>query len=149
LIEALDKMDVPNKMLVCIGMSFEPIQEASFPIILTGLLTSYTRLSKYSSAADYFISNSYEETFGQTLLESLACGTPVITTPCSGSHDLINQENGVVCSDFTVEALVECIKLAMSREYNPTKIREDVINRFSYDKIAQQYIELYKKVLAQ
>ena len=149
LIEALDKMDVPNKMLVCIGMSFEPIQEASFPIILTGLLTSYTRLSKYSSAADYFISNSYEETFGQTLLESLACGTPVITTPCSGSHDLINQENGVVCSDFTVEALVEGIKLAMSREYNPTKIREDVINRFSYDKIAQQYIKLYKKVLAQ
>ena len=148
LIEALDKMDVPNKMLVCIGMSFEPIQEASFPIILTGLLTSYTRLSKYYSAADYFISNSYEETFGQTLLESLACGTPVITTPCSGSHDLINQENGVVCSDFTVEALVEGIKLAMSREYNPTKIREDVINRFSYDKIAQQYIELYKKVLA-
>ena len=56
MIEALDKMDVPNRMLVCIGMSFEPIQEASFPIILTGLLTSYTRLSKYYSAADYFIS---------------------------------------------------------------------------------------------
>lgn len=147
LIEALEKMEIPNKMLVCIGISNEPIQEASFPMILTGLLTSYTRLSKYYSAADYFISNSYEETFGQTPLESLACGTPVITTPCSGSHDLINQDNGVVCDDFTVDAMVEGIKLAMSRTYDSERIRKDVINRFSYDKISKQYIDLYKSIL--
>lgn len=149
LIEALEKLDLPNKMLVCIGMSYEPIQEASFPVILTGLLTSRTKLSKYYSAADYFISNSYEETFGQTLLESLACGTPVVATPCSGSHDLINKDNGVVCGDFTVEALIESIKLAMSRTYYPERIREDVINRFSYDKIAKQYLDLYHEVLGE
>lgn len=147
LIEALEKIELPNKMLVCIGMSYESMQEASFPIILTGLLTSYTRLSKYYSAADYFILNSYEETFAQTPVEAMACGTPVITTPCSGSYDLINQDNGVVCNDFTVEALVEGIKLAMSRTYYPERIREDVINRFSYDKIAKQYLDLYLKVL--
>lgn len=147
LIEALEKMDIPDKMLVCIGISNEPIQEASFPIILTGLLTSYTRLSKYYSAADYFVSNSYEESFGQTLLESMACGTPVVTTPCGISLDLINQDNGVVCNDFTVEALMEGIKLAMSRTYDSERIRKEVINRFSYDKIAKQYMDLYKSIL--
>ena len=79
----------------------------------------------------------------------MACGTPVVAFPCSGSHDLINQDNGVVCGDFTVEALIESIKLAMSRTYYPERIREDVINRFSYDKIAKQYLDLYHEVLGE
>ena len=60
---------------------------------------------------------------------------------------MINKDNGVVCSDFTVEALVEGMKLAMSRTYYPERIREDVINRFSYDKIAKQYLDLYYSIL--
>lgn len=80
-------------------------------------------------------------------MEAMACGTPVVAFPCSGAHDLINQENGVVCDDFTVEALAEGIRLAMSRTYDSKKIREDVINRLSYDKIAKQYVELYEKIL--
>ena len=35
----------------------------------------------------------------------------------------------------------------MSRTYDSKKIREDVINRLSYDKIAKQYVELYEKIL--
>jgi len=146
-VNALEKIDIPNKMLVCIGMSTKPTPDATFPIILTGLLNNQDKISKYYSSADYFIQGSLEETFSQTPLESMACGTPVVSFPCSGANDLINENNGVVCEDFTVDALVNGIKTAMSREYHPKTIREDVIHRFSYDKIAQQYIELYKKVL--
>ena len=77
----------------------------------------------------------------------MSCGTPVISFPVSGARDLINEKNGVVCDDFTIDALVNGIKLAMTRKYCREKIREDVINRFSYAKIAKQYIELYKSVL--
>lgn len=146
-IEALEKCDVPNKLLVCIGMSNLPIPDASFPIILTGLITSQVKISKYCSAADIFVQSSFEETFSQTPLEAMACGTPVVALPFSGAYDLINQENGVVCKDFTVDSLSKGIMQAINRNYNREKIREDVINRFSYDKIVQQYIELYKTVL--
>lgn len=146
-IEALEGCDIPNKMLVCIGMSNKPISDASFPIILSGLLVSEAKISKYYSAADFFLQASYEETFSQTPLEAMSCGTPVISFPVSGTQDLINETNGVVCGDFTIDALVNGIKLAMTRVYSSDKIREDVINRFSYAKIAKQYIELYKSVL--
>jgi glycosyltransferase involved in cell wall biosynthesis len=105
--------------------------------------------SPYYSAANYFVMPSFQEAFGQTPLEAMACGTPVVSFPCGIASDLINENNGIVCEDFTADALANGIKTAMSREYDPKIIREDVINRFSYDKIAQQYIELYKKVLAQ
>jgi glycosyltransferase involved in cell wall biosynthesis len=90
---------------------------------------------------------SYQEAFGQTPIEAMACGTPVITFPCGVSQNLINQDNGILCDDYTVDSLVKGIKLAMSRNYNREKIREDVINRFSYQKIAKQYVELYDTVL--
>ena len=146
-IEALEKCDVPNKLLVCIGMSNLPIPDTSFPIILTGLITSQVKISKYYSAADVFVQSSFEETFSQTPLEAMACGTPVVALPFSGAHDLINQDNGVVCEDFSTDALSKGIMQTINRIYNREKIREDVVNRFSYDKIAQQYIELYKTVL--
>ena len=146
-IEAMEGCDIPNKMLVCIGLSNMPVPDASFPIILAGLLVSEAKISKYYSAADFFLQASYEETFSQTPLEAMSCGTPVISFPVSGAQDLINEENGVICDDFTIDALANGIKLAMTRGYSSDKIREDVINRFSYAKIAKQYIELYKSVL--
>lgn len=148
-VNALEEVDIPNKMLVCIGTSTKPTPDSTFPIILTGLLNNQDKISKYYSSADFFIQSSLEESFGQTIIEAMACGTPAISFPCGIASDLINENNGVVCGDFTVDALANGIKTAMSREYHPKTIREDVIHRFSYDKIAQQYIELYKKVLAQ
>ncbi len=147
IIEALEQCNISNTILICIGSINMPMPDTPFPVILTGLINSQDIMSRYYSAADFFLQASYEETFSQTPLESMSCGTPVITFPVSGSKDLINEINGVVCDDFTVDALVNGIKLAMSRNYCREKIRENVINRFSYAKIAKQYIELYKSVL--
>lgn len=147
-IDALEMVECENKLLVVVGNKSDAQKpQATFPIICTGLVKDQCELSKIYSVADYFILASYEETFAQTPLESMACGTPVIALPCSGAHDLINDKNGVVCSDFTVEALAEGIRLAMSRDYDRTAIREDIISRFSYEKIAQQYIDLYNEIV--
>lgn len=146
-VEALETCKISNKILVCIGMSYLPMPVVSFPIILTGLQNSLSKIAKYYSAADFFLQSSFEETFSQTPLESMACGTPVVAFPFSGAIDLINEDNGILCEDFTIEALKKGINQASNCSYCRDKIREDVINRFSYDKIAWQYIELYKTVL--
>jgi glycosyltransferase involved in cell wall biosynthesis len=148
LIGALEELKIPNTLLVCLG-NFIAIHNASFEIRCEGFVGNNRLQSLYYSAADFFVLPSFQEAFCQTPIEAMACGTPVVAFPCSGASDLINEDNGVVCEYFTADALANGIKTAMSREYDPKIIREDVINRFSYDKIAQQYIELYKKVLAQ
>ena len=147
LIGALEELKIPNTLLVCLG-NFIAIPNASFEIRCEGFVGNNRLQSLYYSAADFFVLPSFQEAFCQTPIEAMACGTPVVAFPCSGASDLINEDNGVVCEYFTADALANGIKTAMSREYDPKIIREDVINRFSYDKIAQQYIELYKKVLA-
>jgi len=97
------------------------------------------------TAADYFILPSFQEAFAQSPLEAMSCGTLVVAFPCSGIPELIN--NGIICKDFTVEALTHGIKEAMRRDFCRDKIRKDVLSRFSYDRIARQYIELYQELL--
>lgn len=148
LINALDKLKLErNPVLVCLGGYNELPKCTTIDIYCPGFVNDSEMLSRYYSAADYFVMPSYQEAFAQTPLEAMACGTPVVAFPCSGSSDLINNKNGVVCDDFTVDALVQGIELALSRTYNKESIREDVLNRFSYDKIAKDYIQLYERIL--
>ena len=102
-------------------------------------------LSELISSADYFAMPSSHEAFAQSPMEAMACGLPVVAFPVSGTKELINESNGSICSDFTVAALSDGIKQLMSRTYNPTQIRNDVMNRFSPSVIAKQYICYYQK----
>lgn len=147
LIEALERLDYPNMVLVCLG-NYQIVPSASFEIRCEGFVGNNRLQSLYYSAADRFVMPSFQEAFAQVPMEAMACGTPVIAFPCSGTRDLINEGNGVVCEDFTVDALVKGISLAMSRNYDRQQIREDVVRRFSYNVIGQQYVDLYRRILA-
>lgn len=89
---------------------------------------------------------SYQEAFAQAPLEAMACGLPIIAFPCSGTEELIETNTGVLCRDFTSQALEEGLREAFSINYSSKYIRAYVIDRFSPEKIAQQYIEFYKLV---
>jgi glycosyltransferase involved in cell wall biosynthesis len=148
-INAVEKVNVPNKMLVCVGnipLNYS-VPEASFPIIVTGMVSNQTKLSQYYSAADFFIQASFEETFAQTPLEAMACGVPVISTPCSGASDLIRPFNGVICCGFDSDAIATGIEEVLNNQYNAEDIRQYIIDIFRYDKVAQQYINLYESIL--
>lgn len=149
MIEALEKTESPNKLLVCIGnVPFNsPIPETSFPVILTGMINNQEKLAKYYAAADFFIQNSYEETFAQTPLEAMSCGTPVISTPCSGAKDLIRPFNGVVCNGYDSISLSEGIMMALAKKYDSYHIRNYILENYDYRIIAKQYIKLYKSVI--
>lgn len=91
---------------------------------------------RVKALVDFFILASYEETFAQTPLEAMACGTPVMSTPCSGASDLIKPFNGVVCDGFDSNALAEGITKTLSTEYNSNKIRQHIIDEYEYSNIA-------------
>ena len=151
-IRALEKLCLKNTYLICIGANDgKKIQNKSLNIILTNTINDQTELAKFYSASDFFCLSSFEETFAQTPLEAMACGTPVISTPCSGAPDLIRQFNGVLCSGFNDEDIAKGIKEALTYQntqgYSISKIRNYIVNNYSYDIIAKQYIDLYNSIL--
>lgn len=147
LIQALEKIKLDNITLLCVGSEEPPIKTSTINIVKVGVINNERLLSVFYSCADFFVMPSFEESFGQTPLEAMACGVPVVAFPCGVTKELINENNGVRCADFTVDALVEGIKTAMGRQYDEEAIRKDVIERFSYERIGRQYLDLYNRIL--
>lgn len=113
----------------------------------TGSINTAEELSWAFSAADYYVMPSYQEAFAQTPIEAMACGLPVIAFPCSGTEELITLQNGIRCEGFSSEALEDGLRLALGRKYNANETRLDVINRFSPELIAIDYMKFYENIL--
>lgn len=147
LIPALDALCDEKVLLVCLGNYKSIPKSEKIEIRCVGLVKDSEILVKYYSAADYFVLSSFQEAFAQTPLEAMACGTPVISFPCSGAADLINEKNGCIADDFTVSALENAIRKATVKYFNRQEIRENVKSRFSYEIISEKYIALYNSLI--
>ena len=86
----------------------------------------------------------FEEPFGLSVVEALACGTPVIATRRGSMPELI--EDGV--TGFLVETLDEAVS-AVGRlgEIDRAACRASVAQRFTMDRMADGYLELYRRIL--
>ena len=147
LIEALERLKLSNITLLCIGSGYIPCKTA-LNTISVGRIFNEDILSMLYSCSDYFVMPSFQEAFAQTPIEAMACGVPVIAFPCSGTEELITNNNGIRCSDFTVDSLFNGICKAIDNNYSSENIRMDIIERFSPSVIANQYINVYNDILS-
>lgn len=99
--------------------------------------------------SDVFVLPSRMETFGVVYAEALACGLPVIATPCGGPEEFVNEKNGLLVPVDDVEALAAAIRHMYEhhRDYNRQAIAEDCQARFSSKVIARQLTKIFDEVI--
>ena len=146
LVAALEQLNIPNLTLLCIGEGQLP--ESEVHTVGTGAIANPRFLSMAYSASDILVMSSYEESFAQTPVEAMACGCPVVATPCGIIGELIGDHNGVRCADFTAEALADGLRTALGRQYDRQAIRSDATERFDIALIARQYLDLYHRCVS-
>lgn len=146
LINSLEKIKQNNIQLVCFGEA--PLELKNTTISL-GTINDEKLLAILYSAVDLYVTPAIEEAFGQTSIEALACGTPIVTFPTGGGIDILTDytELGELAPDFTEEALTNAILTAISSDYDRSIIRDTVEKRFDIDSKADEYITLYKSIL--
>ncbi|MFW9887108.1 MAG: glycosyltransferase family 4 protein [Candidatus Thorarchaeota archaeon] len=104
------------------------------------------------SAADVLVSTSLVEIFGMNLLECLACGTPVVSTPTAGPTDMIiDGLNGYLARDFSSESIADALLsvLRRSSEYSLSAqaIRSSIIGKFDEQTVAKKWIRILTRVI--
>lgn len=103
--------------------------------------SSIHELKVWYSLASWFINPTLFDTFPTTNLESLACGTPVITFETGGSPESLNDNVGIVLKEKTSNKILELIKsdIDFSSEACVTRSKDfEKVNQFS------KYLEMYK-----
>lgn len=95
---------------------------------------------------DVFVSPSLAEAFGQTLLEAISCGTPVVGFNVGGIPDIIQHGyNGYLAEYCNSEELAFYIYQVLIASDNSLKrnARVSALN-FSSDKVIQKHIEAWR-----
>lgn len=124
------------------------LQQIPVPYIYNGYVEGDDTLSMMYSAANCVVSSSLYETFGQTLIEALACGCLPVTFDNSGQTDIVrHKENGYLARWKDSESLAEGIVWAATgNDIDRERLRSEVLDTYSERVVAGQYIDIYEKV---
>jgi glycosyltransferase involved in cell wall biosynthesis len=116
--------------------------------LTVGTIRDQKLLAILYSAADALILPSREDNLPNVMLESLACGTPVIGFPIGGVKETIkNGFNGLLCDEVSVDALERTISRFFSLDgFDANEIRKDSTQRFDLAVQAQRYIDIYSQL---
>jgi len=120
-------------------------------IVFTGYVSD-RKVPELYAACDVFCYPSLWEGFGMTPAEAQACGKPVVAfNNCAIPEVVDNGRTGLLVEPKNVEALVEAlVSLLQDKERRVgmgLKARNRVIRLFSWDRAAQQTLQVYHEVL--
>ncbi|HKY22384.1 MAG TPA: glycosyltransferase family 4 protein [Vicinamibacterales bacterium] len=107
-------------------------------------------LAKYYSAADLFVLPSQVESWGTVMLESLACGTPVVTTDTVGGVEVHEKfpADVVVSPRGDAQLLAEAVARALTLRQRTSQAAVEKVQRdFSIAACAAQYLSVYRRAL--
>lgn len=112
---------------------------------------SYAEVAEKMQNSDYFILFSENETQGCVILESYACGKPVISTKVGGAAEFIIEGLGIGIEKDNTDQLYEVLEKICKQEYvfkNATEIRNYCVDRYSRMAIARQFATVYNEILS-
>lgn len=114
-------------------------------IIFKGEVDHFEKVKLLGNAKALLAPIQWEEPFGLYFIEAMICGTPVISLDRGSVPEIIvHGKTGFICANEKEAA--EKIKLVGA--INRKECHNYVKNRFSAEKMAQEYISAYRKILA-
>jgi glycosyltransferase involved in cell wall biosynthesis len=107
-------------------------------------------LPEYLHAADIFCRPSLSEGFGNSFIEAMAAGLPVITTPVGGIVDFLrDKETGLFCKVGDPKSIADAVLLLEEqpalREAIISSARRMVEQKYDWDIVAKQMRAVFEK----
>lgn len=153
LLDALTRVREPdNIVMLSVGKS-PPPASAGVRTHHLGPIANDRFLAIAYSAADAFVAPSLQEAFGQTVIEAMACGVPVIGFDTGGIPDLVRHgQTGLLCPTGDADALAVAIRQLLLDESLRSAFgqsaRAVAEKEYSLSMPAQRHRALYSALVA-
>lgn len=144
-------LDISEKLgneykVVILGVSEK--QKRNLPSNVVGITQTNDihQLAEIYTAADLFVNPTLEETLGLVNIESLACGTPVVTFNSGGSPESLDSNCGFVVEKSNLDQLLNAVARCKAGNF----LNSNCIERAkAFDKsiMLSKYLSLYQQIL--
>lgn len=155
LIPALQQLKAEGKAeqlaLVVFGASQgDATQITGIPTHYMGRLHDDISLCLLYNAADLFVAPSLQDNLPNTLVESLACGTPCVAFNIGGMSDLIVGDNyGELCREANYIDLCRTISIQLDKVTERQLLVKSSNSYRGQDIITEKYLSIYKGLLCE
>ena len=136
-------MSIRLRQICLVAAKLAPaIEDGS--VVYRGAVGGAARTKVLGSAGALLHLINFDEPFGLSVVEALACGTPVIASNRGSMPELI--DHGI--TGFMVDSVDAAVD-AIDRigEIDRTACRAAVSARFTVDRMADRYLDLYRSIL--
>lgn len=144
----LSKLIETDEAIVMVGLSKNQLKQLPKNIIGITRTNNVKELAEIYTCADVFFNPTLEDNFPTANLESLACGTPVITFNTGGSIETVDNSTGLIVEKGNLEEAIKMIRRVKTE--GKDKYRDFCIKRaskyYNKDDRFQEYIKLYKSL---
>lgn len=153
LIESLELANLSsNKTKLLVMGHFDPntIQNSPIEVHALGHLSDIQEVANVYNAASVFAIPSLEDNLPNVVLESLACGTPVVGFKIGGVQDMVNhQVNGYLANAIDTQDFANGLNWALSNTQDlRTACRTKVENNYLPQHQSMAYLKIYQEVLS-
>jgi glycosyltransferase involved in cell wall biosynthesis len=120
-----------------------PMVQAHANVEFIGEINEHDKASFLGDAAALIFPIDWPEPFGLVMIEAMACGTPVIAFQRGSVPEIVERGMSGFIVD-TVEQAVEAVQNLSSLDR--TKVRAAFERRFTVERMARDYVEIYRRL---
>jgi glycosyltransferase involved in cell wall biosynthesis len=144
-------MDREGLLLLLFGAGREDSTSLPFEAHHVGMLSDEVSLALLYSAADVYITPSLQDNLPNTVMEALACGTPVVAFASGGIPEMFaHQEEGYLAQSGDSQDLARGILWVLNHpryQELADKARDRAQRHYSQETQARRYRELYQELV--
>jgi alpha-1,6-mannosyltransferase len=134
------------------GRHFEELRvlAGEAPVFFHGYLDSRTALREAYQNADIVLSVCPVETFGLTVLESLACGTPVVTADRGGAREVVDSSCAEWASPdpvFLADAVLRMVARLKESEQTLRQAARTHAEKYPWSRAIDSMLEVHSSLL--
>ena len=116
-----------------------------------GYVAGSEAMAKVYNAADLFCITSLDDNFPTTVLESLACGTPVVGFRVGGIPEQVTDDCGILVEPRDTQGLGKAITQLLQDDVLREKMSENcrglAVAEYSISKFRDRYVKVYNRAV--
>ena len=147
--EALPLLNHQDVILCCVGRVSEAHKNDP-SIVHLGYISDSDKMRDAYNAADVFVLPTMADNLPNTIVESLLCGTPVVSYGVGGVTEQVNDRNGLLVNDRSPESMASALDafFVAQSNYDRQSIAREAQEQYAVSKAVDKHVNLYHEILS-